>query len=1089
MKVRIVPLFVSLGVVIVLGVTAVFVNRFQVGKSASATLDLARESVEEEEFSRAVGFFSDYLSLRENDAEVRGEYGILLSKMGRLDEAFFELEAALRQNPELDLARESLVGTAMAMKRFTDARFHLKLLLESQAKSDELHWLLGNCEKRLGNRRDAADAFQDAVELKPSRIIYSTDLASLLTEEPFTDYAKAESVFANLVEVGEPQALAYVARGQWFLRRATRSLSPRGTSIQSLIDQAREDADAARILDASNPAVVNFLCELSLSADNTTDGLLQLIDQSLVDHPTAVALYQTKARVLARESRLDESAKALRVGLEKNPGSADLLWSLVQLQLDRGEEELAPELIAELEAVGIGEAQVCVLQAKVLISEEDFEGAIRLLEDCRPLFQTDPVILAKAEMALARCYGLTRRYNKQVAALRGALDAAPDDSLASSNMAEALLRVGRVREAIAEYWRLVNRPNAPASAIIKLARLVIIDNLQRPRSQREWEPMARLFDQLKQFPDSAEELCLLRCELLIATDRIEESLNVVRKYLDENPDKLRANLLAVSLLIKQGEIRQASGQLQTVLSAFGDKPQIRLLQADLFLQEEGESVKERLNQIARPMDDWSLDKRMLLAKGMTSRLIAAGLLQDAWSQIDWIIENGAQADLRRFLLLQLDICIELNRADRIKQWLKTVRENRAPEALWSVGEATRLLLLAKDDDQSQQQLEKALRLLSEAEISEPNWERLFRVRGEVYLELESRGLATENLVRAFQLGDNDLKLASKIVKLLYQQERFAEAENALVLLQERGLPLTPELRTLASRVFANLRDFNQAIEIAEANANQGEDPNEILWIAQLYGIAGRSEEALKVFQSAIERQPKSLAPRIALVQFLVRNGDADSAFDAIDAIRSELPPESVDAALARAFLAVENVAEAEMHFQQHLKKSPSDVKALAEMAQLQLDQGRQSEALPILKRLLELPEQLEPTEQSWARQQYASAFAAVGGADAYRDALRILDVDLQEFGDSIDNQRARAYVFGSRLDEPSIDRAIEILEGMVDKRSQFSLEDSFLLASLYEKKSNWAAYQSTMRRVLATGGADVERYVRAYTDSLIRRGY
>src|SRR5262249_32543591 len=135
-------------------------------------------------------------------------------------------------------------------------------------------------------------------------------------------------------------------------------------------------------------------------------------------------------------------------------------------------------------------------------------------------------------------------------------------------------------------------------------------------------------------------------------------------------------------------------------------------------------------------------------------------------------------------------------------------------ALWHYGKARFCVWQARRGDLNV--LGDAYRHLNEAARLNQNWSRVPICRAEA-LELarqadEARGMSQ----MALDLGGRQPGVLERLVELLYDRGRYAQAEEALVRL-EALRPLTPDLQRLAAEAFLQKPepDFDSALKLAE----------------------------------------------------------------------------------------------------------------------------------------------------------------------------------------------------------------------------------------------------------------------------------
>src|SRR3954469_11211470 len=108
------------------------------------------------------------------------------------------------------------------------------------------------------------------------------------------------------------------------------------------------------------------------------------------------------------------------------------------------------------------------------------------------------------------------------------------------------------------------------------------------------------------------------------------------------------------------------------------------------------------------------------------------------------------------------------------------------------------------------------------------------------------------------------------------QEAIVECRHTL----DMGSAFTPAWRLLAAAhlQLGETRDAVAALE--EAHRRSGDNPQLLSWLAHVYGVAGRREEALTAL-GAVAVRPGSYVSQYHLALAHVGLGDADAAFDAL----------------------------------------------------------------------------------------------------------------------------------------------------------------------------------------------------------------
>lgn len=187
-------LFGTLAAVVVMGAGLHFARSMQLSRNASTLLDQATEAEESGDLKQAIGFLSQYLRLRPDDADALKQIGSLTNRSESSVDAWFKVyrtyEEVLRRDPRRSDAAEvrwELVKVAMKLERFRDAQTHLGELQEL-VRADgldfdnapgpaELYHRSAICFERLTESKEALAWYLASISAGPDRVDAYRDLA------------------------------------------------------------------------------------------------------------------------------------------------------------------------------------------------------------------------------------------------------------------------------------------------------------------------------------------------------------------------------------------------------------------------------------------------------------------------------------------------------------------------------------------------------------------------------------------------------------------------------------------------------------------------------------------------------------------------------------------------------------------------------------------------------------------------------------------------------------------------------------------------------------------------------------------------
>ncbi len=1094
MKVRLQYRFLlkMLAVIAVIALVVAGVHRWQVYRNASSFLNQARKSVESGDRIGAIRFYTQYLGLNKDSAEAQSELGELFLQLGKLDQAYFHLEGALRLDPTLQKARESLVKVSMNMGRAADAKTYLtKDLIPAKPKNAEYHWLLGLCEQKLGEYQVALEHFKRAVELDERKPEYSASLAMLLSERLIRS-KEARAILDQLVAKSSNDPESHLTRGQWLLSQS-RLLSAGDNAVrQQLLEDAWLDAQSATRLAPDSPESVIFLVAVAVTSQRAAEARDVLLS-AIAAHPHVPQLYSSAAQIELSNRNLEAAIQVLKDGLKAVPGSPAMLFDLTQLELDSGDIKSAQELIAELRSRKFDEAPIRYLESRVLAANGQWRQAATLLEQSRAQFDRSKELLKQVDFLLSACYRNLGNPDQELETLRRAISADPLWPEARAALASALARSGRVQEAMTEFTRLVQQPKPLASSWLSLARLMFLDGLRRNAKGDDWTALRQVLTNLDSIPEAANDLAIMRAELLVVENQLDEAETLLKSRLEVDPAVAALHQALISLQIRGEAWEKVEDSLNTSQQALSDSATIRLERARYLIVRNGKQVDlDQLEQLAVPNKDWDAAQQTQLATGFANYFLSLEDYVRGQKYASLVADSAMGKTNLSTLSLLFELASRSGDLAAMARTLETVKQIEGSGPLWRVGEAMRLSVEAKNTKESQTAerdalYSKAIGQLTEAAVLRPAWTRIPRLKGEI-LERQNRSdLATQAYLEAIELGERNPQLVSRTVYLLYQQGRFVQADEVVRKLQEQKSPFSSDLTRLASQVSLELENFDRALSLANDWAVQSGKQEDHLWLAQVLSISGDTTKAEKEFRIAIDKNRAVPGPWVSLVQMFARKGNTEAAMLVIAEAAQEIRPEDRDDALAQAYQSIRDFTMAEQFYQQAMSQHPDDPALMRRFADFCLSTGQPDLAEPILAALISETSTANELDQAWARR--SLALVSFRGTDeTIQKARELLDTNTKKFGPSAMDQRTMAVILASRPDPQSRSEAIKSLEQLIKQEAKFSLTDNYLLGRLYLLDGDWSRYSRTMRSVLGNGGAADSQYVRSYAEALVAKG-
>ncbi|MCU0709326.1 MAG: tetratricopeptide repeat protein, partial [Pirellula sp.] len=1047
-RIRFSFLFKLVAFLAVLGVVLFFVHRYQVSKQTEFLLKRAREAAEATDPTDAIRYYTQYTSVRKDDAQARVELAELFQKFGASERAFFYYEEALRIDPSLIEVRRSIVDAALAIGREKDARDQIVgHLLKTEPENADLHWKLGICEERLGDFSAAKKHYEKAIELNQSEPKYAVVYAELLARK-FNQSRNARAALDQMVSQADKDPMAFISRGEWLLRERSTLSQGSGETRDQFLETAWQDAKAALDLKPDDPAVASFFS--SVAVEKKEFELARAAIQSVMDQqPDNPRLYTELARIELGLGDVENAIAALQKGLAANPGDFDLLWTETQLQLDMGRMPEVERLISEMKSrINRPEALTLIsyLDARVLANQGKWQEAASLLEQFRSQFDRAQGILKQVDFVLATCYRNLGNSDQELASLRRCINSDPLFTPARDALAVALFRAGKVQEALSEYGQISAQSNPSPAMMLNYARVLFLDGLSKNAKDVNWNQLQDVLSKLDSFPEIADDVAILRAELLLNQSQRDEAEKLIAARLKESNKSPQLHQALISIRSLNQDWDQVRLALKEAGEALGDTVALRLERARFLLRRDGDQVdKQQLDQLANPNDEWDDSQRSELAMGFAALFLSLRDMDRATKLATSVAESPAgQTDLTSHMML-FDIASMTDNSELMAQSLKKVKEIDRTGAVWRVGDAIRLNLAAKkvketEPKRASQLYQEAIRQLTEAAVIRPAWSRIPRLKGEIYDEQENADSALESYVEAINRGDYAPEVVSRTLSMLLEKGRFLEADNIIRKTQDQKSPVSSELSRMASQIYMQMQDYDRAVDVARNNANKSDSQEDHLLLAQVYAATDRDAEAEQEFRTSIAKDPSAPAPWVTLIQFYARQQNREAALLALADAESQIRESDRDNALAQAHQSLGDLQNADKYYQAALAKTPDNPGVLRRYAEFLLLAGAPRLAEPILTKLITPEIAANDIDRAWGRRSLALIIGLRGNDEAVKQARELLNANAIKTGVlSVEEKRVLARVLERRSDARSTDEAVELLRDITQNAAKFSL--------------------------------------------------
>src|SRR5271157_4515729 len=1048
-------------------------HRVQMQRNASSLLDRARTAEAGGNLLGAEESLSLYLGLKRDDSAAWAWYARITDERtkeprGR-ERVFLVNEEALRKNPDDRKLERRCAELAIELERHNDARRHLIHLNqaiqadpEKAAEAAELEDLLGQCDQPESKFDEAEQHYRKSIALDRTRVVTFDRLARLLRQDMKKPEA-ADRAIEEMLKANPKSALAHVNR--WRYRREFGPAAD-GSDIAQALKLGSEEAE-----------VLIAAAELARQSKDLV-GARKHVDRGIDRHPETAGFYQMAADLELADNHPDRAEAILRRGVAAVPSNAPLKMMLAETLISENKldgEEGAISWIERLRRLGLAPGYAQYLDGRVSMARQRWDEAIRSLESARAVLVADTMSTPRINLMLAECYGRVGADEHRLDALRRLVesDRAPDS--ARVELARSLARSDKLDQSIAMLLPIVERK---PELQLDLVRLLIQKTSRQPRDQRNWQEVEHALVQAeKALPREIEKLVLLRVDLLLAQDRLANSLSVLSSAQAKDPRNLQYRLALARLTQRKGESTAALQILEQAEKDLG-----RGLEAGNAAKAAVAKLAETRGQIPDANRPDFLDRLALIEMLRGEPTLA----RQYWRELV-ALEPGNL----RVLLALFNLAMEAADYADALGLVSTMRKVEGEQGtFWRFAHATLLIDQARRGENkarkaSADDLGVLRGLASELAERRPDWWGAPLLQAEI-AELEGRD---DDVVAAYQraidLGSSQPAIVRRLIGVLSDQKRFDDIDRLVTNLRDRGIA-AEDLAIATAYSAIRGKDYERGLALARgvipASSTKYGDH---LALGRILFSSGKVEEAGKEFRRALDLAPSVPETWQSWVEYLARTNQAQAARDAAAAAEKALPPKVSALTLARCYWSAGEVNKAEAFFLAVIKNRPHDAATLRLSANFYLDQNRLDKAGPLLAELLKPETGASQADVAWAkRSEMMLDFAAGVKPEQFEQALRLVEADLKSDPNDFDAQRMRAALLSMRYSRRK--ESIQALESM-DRAYSLVPRERFLLVTLYSAERDWPKCRAEMRKILEAGSRQ-PRHLVFYVNLLIRLG-
>ncbi|REK11586.1 MAG: hypothetical protein DWQ37_13820 [Planctomycetota bacterium] len=953
-------------------------------------------------------------------------------------------------------------------------------------------------------------------------------LAEILSRGTTEDKDLASQVMRQIVVWNPDSAKAHLTLAQYLMGQwQAREQSGKASTIEerdareALLAEATSQVRKAEEIDPKDADVMLTSAGLEIMTQRLrfTRGeepdyarAQQLLDRALAEHPANAQVYLRRSDLARSRGDLKTAAAELEAGLEKADETGDILKQLVEAKFELRDFDAVRALCSQMREVQSIPLELIKFQeARLKLSDNEIVEGTRELEQVRPAMERlSPQYDQAVNAQLGRCYEMLGRPDKQLEVYRRLLSKQPTLVEGQMGRASALQALGRHEEAESSVAVLVNAALSNAfqqnpSVLPRILQLAIGQEAAKPVDERNW----RRVDAMQQLLASSGlqrplEQELLNAELLIIKGKPDEAKQILfeirqaqQKQKNEQKDELTAEQKEQE---KQDEQRVLLTSIKAMAADPDSQSKLKLALAevekrvgmtpDLFRQHvqmvargDAEKATEELKELEAKLSEFEEEQR----PGLLMQLGAAYSQAGDYDNGQRCFMSALSQSPRDGRLRKLVFEMALDRDDKaaMDEILKELRESPqfgSEDPLYKYCVASRNVRQYSRNrvekkpvtEKDHELLSQSRRLIDEALLVRGEWAPLHRVKGEV----EQLDKNIEGAISAYQDSlrfsqSNQAGTAKRLVTLLYEAERYTEANQAMKLLA--GTELTGNMRKLVQDNLQRSGNPQEALEMAQQDAEKEPTPSNYIWLGQLLEKDGQTEKAEQAFQNAIRAAPKLTDAWVLYVGRLVSNQKKNKAVEAVRLALKYLGEEPL--VLGALHHMTGDLEQAETLYKQALDKNPNDLKVMRQMAQMYFATNRVEEGFEYLDRIIEQGSKSSDEDASnhvaWARRSKAQGLATSGGYQEVMQAIEMVKTNAQDGKLPVADKLTVVGLLGNRNDPSSRAKTIELLEELqVDPG--LNARQLTALGKLYNANGDWEKAKTTMQAAVDSRSEDPE---------------
>ena len=1019
---------------VVLGVTAFGMRRWQRSRRAEQGLALGNKAYDEHRWQEAASNLGRHLAVEQDDVPILLKYAdaqlnIRPLKPGNIQQAIGAYRNALRVDKNNSEAAMKLTEMYLSMGMPGEAELIASRYLEEN-QGPELRRILAVALAGQRKFEEAAAELKNLITEHPEQILAYDTLSQLAEQRPKDFSVDPNHWYDEAIKSNPSSALAYIVRGGFHLRNKDRP-------------KALADLEQAEKQDLSDPAVRLRLATEFINA-NVLDKAEQHLTAAQMADPANQTLWQTWAQLALRSNSKTMMQKVARTGLEELSFQPwDFMLMATELYIRAGQLDRANECISELRQKEIAPAAVAFLEGLVANQKGQLSEAVICWRRAMELGDQSPQI----RLALASALSLLGDLQSALWQLRILVSERPDFfmghlalarlSAQTQNWAETAKHAGKAMQLSPE--------NPEPALLYSQAQMQLLAANSTGENAPLWEDMDKYLAMLETASHGALEVKLLQFQLAMQQGNFADAEALVTELKNDpnnkaHPSKMKVAMAEVGLLTAQDKTEQAISILNNIVEQFPLELQpVRYLAILLAQQDEREKCERVIRDTWQRIEEdpnFAIHRKMGTLSVAQHRLCF--LLADLyaqWGQEDKSYEFltslagelPSDVPIKRRLLACKQVIEDTEKAQQLVDDIKSLEGEDGWQ--WRYEQA-KVSFGAQDFKDRYPQI---ISLLEKNLLTNPDDQASRLLLAGTYERGGELQLAISTYRDALSRSPDDLRVIIPTVAALYTAKEYEQAKQILNRASREKL-YHPELQRLQLQSHLRRGEFGSAANILESLlANDPNNQAVCLSLALLKMQQDEFDEADKLLAQLKAQDPNSLSVTVAQVQLNIRQNKSEEALKLCDEVVNDLNNVAAYVLRARAFASLGQADKAAEDLEHATALEPNNATTWAASSDFYGSIGRYDKAAADIQRALSLA-----PGNVLVQKRAISLFLASDNPDIAYQGRAILDKALSSNRGDSDLQLFKVHSLLAEGTAPAIETATRILQKITEDQPKIS---------------------------------------------------